>query len=72
MNVRFDFWYHFWIHFGFILVLFLLIFWVEFRIDFRGTFMVTFLWIGTSILGLFWPPKPVPDAPRREKVDPRF
>ncbi len=62
----------FWVLFGVILAPFRDTFGVEIWGDVRGAFSLTFLSISTSILAPFGSPKPLPEAPRREKLDPRF
>ena len=62
----------FWVLLGVVLAQLCDTFGVEGFIDFRGAFVLTFLPISSSILAPFWVPKPLPEPPRREKVDPRF
>ena len=72
-NLNFnDFLMRFWLLFGLHLPPFCDTFGIEILIDFRGAFFNTFLSIRTSIWAPCWPQKPFPEAPRREKVDPRF
>ena len=62
----------FWLLFELVLAQFCVTFGVEIRTDFRGVFLLIFLSISTSILAPFSLPKPLPEAPRRKKLDTRF
>ena len=61
-----QFWVPFWVQSGTIFVHFSL----DVLVDFRGVFFYNFLLIWASILAPFWPPKSIPGALGREKVDP--